>query len=272
MSKPFQFTRLENGKKERTTNLLELLRIDRPEQARWLCVGAHDDDIAGGEGMWVAAARQAGIQVDVLIATDGRMGYCSAEQRHSIVQIRKQETFASFELLGVGREHVHYIDYPDDDLFVHQGRRLARPGEQDIAGFVGLQNAFTWYLRRLRPTHLFFPTPTDLHPDHRIVHQEMMISVYHAQGIIWPELGEPLEKLPTIYESATYSHFRQPPNLELRAADEVLELKLKALGVFRSQAQIELFLNHVRAGGPYEYLCEFAYPFYSPNHYKVLFA
>ncbi len=272
MESQVQFTRLVGDRKERTPNLLELLSIDHPSEARWLCVGAHDDDVAGGEGMWVAAAARAGIRVDVLIATDGRMGYCSLAERDNIVRVRKAEMEASLALLGVPADRIHYIDYPDADLYGWQGRRPAGPGEPAIEGHVGLQNALTWHLRRIRPTHLLLPTPTDLHPDHRIVHQEMMISIYHAQGVIWPELGPPVEQLPIVYESATYSDFNRPPNLELKGDEALFDLKLRALGEFRSQAQIELFLAQVRSGGPFEYLCEFAYPFYSPDHYKALFA
>ena len=271
MSKAFQFTRLDGGRKLRTDDVQEALRIDRAGQARLLCVGAHDDDVAGGEAMWLMAAVQAGIQVDVLIATDGRMGYCTLDQRDTIVRLRKEEMCACAEILGVTGDHIHYIDYPDDNLFPYQGRRSAGPGEPAIGGYIGLQNAMTWYLRKLRPTHLILPTPTDLHPDHRITYEEMMISIYHAQGVIWPELGEPIQQLPIVYESATYSDFNRPPNLELRASQEVFERKLEALAAFRSQAQMELFLDQVRGGGPFEYLCEYAYPFYSPNHSKGLF-
>ena len=272
MSEGYQFTRLDSGRKLRTDSVLEVLRIDRADRARFLFAGAHDDDVAGGEAMWVMAAVQAGIQVDILIATDGRMGYCTLDQRDTVVRVRKEEMYACCEILGVTRDHIHYVDYPDDNLFAYQGRRPAGPGEPAIEGHIGLQNALTWYLRKLRPTHLILPTPTDLHPDHRITHEELMISIYHAQGVIWPELGEPIQQLPTVYESATYSDFNRPPNLELRAGREVFERKLEALAVFRSQAQMELFLDQVRGGGAFEYLCEYAYPFYSPNHYKALFA
>src|SRR3989304_434522 len=112
-----QFTRLVKGQKTRPSDLLELLSIDRSEQARWLCVGAHDDDVAGGEGMWVAAAAQAGIRVDGLNATDGRMGYCSLQERDTIVRVRKEEMYASLAVLGVAGGHIHYTDYPDADLF-----------------------------------------------------------------------------------------------------------------------------------------------------------
>jgi LmbE family N-acetylglucosaminyl deacetylase len=268
----FRFTRLDNQKKLRTEKLGEAMRFTDPAQERWLFVSPHDDDIAVGGAMWVMAAVQAGVHVDVLIVTDGRMGYCSLEQRETITQLRREETYKSFELLGVPRKKVQYIGYPDGGLYDLQGRRPARGGEQDIAGYMGLQNAMTFHLRRVRPTRLVVPSPADLHPDHRITYQELMISVFHSAGVIWPELGKPLDAVPTVYDMAVYCDFAEPPNLELRADAEVFERKLDSIAAYRSQAQIAQLVESLRKAGPWEYLREIAFPLYSPDHYKPLFA
>ena len=63
-------------------------------------------------------------------------------------------------------------------------------------GHTGVQNAFTLFLRRIAPSRVFVPTASDLHPDHKVANQEMLISLFHAQGEIWPELGRPLEAVP----------------------------------------------------------------------------
>ena len=87
----------------------------------------------------------------------------------------------------------------------------------EVEGASGLQNAYPHVLRQVRPTRVFLPTITDLHPDHRIVNEEMLISLFHAQGSIWPELGPPVAVVPAVYEYATYCDFPEAP--QLRATD-----------------------------------------------------
>lgn len=268
----YQFTRLEQGKKIRSQKVTEILRIDNAAREKWLFVSPHDDDIAVGGGMWVDAAVQAGVAVEVVIVTDGRMGYCSPEERDTIVEIRKQETYESFELLGVPRKQVQYIGYPDGGLVELQGRRAARPDEAALEGYVGLQNMLTWHLRRVQPTRVFVPSAADLHPDHRITYQELMISIFHAAGTIWPELGAPLRVVPTVYDMAVYCDFAEAPNLELRGDTAGMEKKLTAIAAYRSQTQIAQMVENLRMAGAFEYLREITFPLYSPEHYRPLFA
>ena len=104
-------------------------------------------------------------------------------------------------------------------------RRGALPADGDpgaFAGAVGLQNAFARCLRQVRPTRVFLPTSADLHPDHRIVHEEMLISLFHAQGAIWPELGEPIAEVPAVYEYAVYCDFPEPPQIRIETPDAML--------------------------------------------------
>jgi LmbE family N-acetylglucosaminyl deacetylase len=157
-------------------------------------------------------------------------------------------------------------------LTQYQGRRPANPDEEHIAGYVGLQNALTHHLRRVRPDRVLVPAPTDLHPDHQITHNELMISLFHAAGAIWPELGAPLAEVPKVYEMAIYCDFDVPPNLELRGSDELFDNKLKSIAAYRSQEQIARIVDIQRASGPYEYLREVNFRFYSPERYKHLFA
>lgn len=267
---PFRFTRLENGVKRRTDRLADVIEGSE-SGATWLFVSPHDDDLCIGAGLTMQAARQAGIDVQVLIVTDGCLGYCRAEQRDSIVEIRRAETYESFEMLGVDRDHVTYIDYPDGGLVPLVGRRAARDGERAIEGYVGLQNAFTYYLREIRPTCVFVPTPTDLHPDHRITHSELMISLFHASGDIWPELGAPLA-VPQVIELAIYCDFLDAPNLEVCGDDSVFQNKLRSIEAYRSQLQIASLVDSIRQDGPYEYLRDVHFRLYSSKKYRPLFA
>lgn len=268
---PFQFTRLIDRQKVRSASLREVLDIPSSVRESWLLVAPHDDDLCVGAGMWIQAAVKAGIDVQVLIVTDGRMGYCKVEQQGGIVETRKSETYKSFGILGVGRDNVQYIGYPDAGLTTCQGRRKAQSGENGIAGFVGLQNAFTWHLRRVRPNRVFVPAPSDLHPDHQVTHNELMISIFHAAGGIWPELGKPLADVPKVYEMAIYCDFDEHPNLELHGSKDVFDTKLQSIAAYTSQEQIERIVQSQREGGPYEYLHEVNFRFYSPKVYRHLF-
>ena len=265
---PFQFRRTENHQKIHTEDLSEVMCVESVAGKNWLFVSPHDDDMCIGAGLWVQAAIAAGVQVSLLTVTDGRMGYCTVDQKDHIVEIRRQETYESCQILGLDRDNLHWIDYPDGALFTLQGRRAALPNEKAIEGFVGLQNAMTYYLRKIRPTRVFVPTPTDLHPDHQITYNELMISLFHAQGQIWPELGQPIDAVPTIYEMAVYCDFRHRPNLEVYAEPTCFERKLASIAAFRSQAQIAQLVENIQAGGSYEYLSEVTFRFYSPDAYK----
>jgi LmbE family N-acetylglucosaminyl deacetylase len=270
----FHYTRLEAGQKVRSDTLAQAMRSEDPSKERWLFISPHDDDACIGAGLWMQAATQAGANVHVLVVTDGRMGYCNPEERNSIVETRRTETAVAYKLLGVKTDdrHLIHLGYPDAGLVTVQGRRAANPGEANLCGYCGLQNALTYYLRHIRPDRVLIPTPTDLHPDHQITHRELMICLFHAHGAIWPELGPPTEIVPRLYEMAVYCTFSQPPNLQLRANQKTLDNKLACIAEFRSQAQIAQLVESVRAGGPYEYLREVDFLFYSASIYRPLFA
>jgi len=267
----FSFTRLTDGQKTRHDTLASAIGIEPGSRETWLFVSPHDDDVPLGAGLWMQAAAQAGIDVRVLIVTDGSMGYCTLEQRDSISEIRRGETYESYEILGVGRDHVAYIGYPDGGLYTYCGRRKAKPGEPNTQGYVGLANAFTHHLRQVRPARVFVPTIADLHPDHQITNSELMICLFHAAGTIWPELGAPLEQVPKAYELAVYCDFPQPPQLELRAEAKHFEKKLQSIAAYRSQTQIGRLVDIIRSAGPFEYVRELNFRFYSPANYRGMF-
>jgi len=266
-----RLTRLTDSERLRSDNLPGWLNAPAVAQETWLLVSPHDDDLALGAGMLMQAAARAGVDVHVLIVTDGCLGYCTREQQADIIEIRRRETYESFAVLGIARERIEYVDYPDGGLTPYIGRRKALPGERDIEGYVGLQNAFTYHLRRLRPARVWVPTHTDLHPDHRITHSELMISLFHAGGAIWPELGDPLTTLPVVYEMAVYCDFAEPPNLELMGDDDAFRNKLRGLEAYASQTQIAALVANTRAAGPYEYFREVAFHLYSAKAYRKLF-
>lgn len=267
-----RFTRLTTHDKQRTSSLRELMGGEDLSHQTWLFVSPHDDDLCVGAGMLIQAAVRERVDVHVLVVTDGCMGYCRQSDQQGIVDIRHHETLDSFSILGVQEDRVTYIGYPDGGLVPYIGRRKARVGEPGIAGCVGLQNAFTFHLRQVRPSRVFVPTHTDLHPDHQITHSELMISLFHASGAIWPELGPPLVQVPKLGELAVYCDFAGQPNLEIVGDEEVFRIKLAAIEAYRSQVQIAALVDQLRKAGPYEYVRDFEFRLFSPDHYKGLFA
>lgn len=269
----FKFTRLSEGKKFRSESLRETIGIAKDARETWLFVSPHDDDLVIGAGLWMQAAVKSGIDVQVVVVTDGRMGYCTLEEKDRISDIRKAETYDSFKILGVGEKQVAWIGYPDGGLYTLQGRRKHRADDEvkPIEGYVGLSNAFVYHLRRTRPARVFVPTFADLHPDHQITNNEMMISIFHAAGQIWPELGQPLTDVPKVYELAIYCDFPQPPQLELRVDAATFETKLRGIAAYKSQLQIAKLVESIRNAGPYEYLRDMNFKFYSPENHKAAF-
>jgi len=255
-----------------TSQLCELLPDWRAEGECWMFVGPHDDDIVTGAGLTVLVGLAQGIQVHAVITTDGRMGYCRFPQRRTISKIRAQEAQKSFEILGLPAGQLHFLGFPDCNLNHYRGRHFTTIGDPtEIEGASGMQNAFPYVLRKIRPTRVFLPTVTDLHPDHRIVNQEMLISLFHAQGKIWPELGEPIEKVPAVYEYATYCDFPEPPQIRIETPSAMLETKLAGIKAYASQEQIDVLVKVQRDVGPIEYLREVRFNFYNPQQYHALF-
>lgn len=266
----FALYRRTPGAVQRCERLAELFDGWSEGAERWLFLSPHDDDVVMGGGLLIQKALSEGIEIVVVVTTDGRMGYCDLEERDTIAEIRKVETLQSFDLVGV--RDVRWLGFPDCDLARYLGRRRATstdPGA--IEGYTGLQNAFVHTLRSIRPTRLFLSTGNDLHPDHKMVYQEALISLFHAQGDIWPELGAPVERMPPVYEMAIYCAFPGEPELMVEAATEHLERKLAAIAAYRSQKQIDLLVERLRAAGPAEYFRRSDFALYSPQAYAPLF-
>jgi len=243
----YEFVRLV-GNERRVGSTLQSVSRHWKENPRFLFVSPHDDDAIIGGGLTMLSLLKDKIPVHVAVVTDGAQGYCSMKEQHAISDIRRDETFASMKMLGVPKKNVHWLGFPDCQLAQYQGRRKAVSGDSvTVEGYTGLQNSFTQLLREVRPTQIFLPTSADLHPDHRIVHAEMLISCFHAAGAIWPELGQSLKSVPYIHEMAVYCNFPLTPKLRIKAPMSALKRKIDAIAEFRSQKQIKSLMEIGRA-------------------------
>lgn len=267
----FDLKRRESGGRvAAVSSLSSLLDNWHGNDERWLFIAPHDDDVVMGAGLLLQCAAAEGVDVSIIVTTDGSMGYCEVEDQDRIKEIRRQETLDSFALLGI--TDVSWLNFPDCSLTAFLGRRRASEGEPAIIeGFTGLQNAYTYALRQRRPTRVFLASGNDLHPDHKSVYNEARVSIFHSGGSIWPELGPPLEDLPVVYELAIYCAFPDDPEYLISGSREHLERKLAAISAYASQKQIGRLVDQLREAGPIEYLKLSDFRLYSPDIYRSLF-
>ncbi|MFI4910677.1 MAG: PIG-L deacetylase family protein [Sedimentisphaeraceae bacterium JB056] len=268
----YKITKLNGGRRESFNSIRESLENSKNGNERFLFVSPHDDDAILGGGLTMQLALKEGIEVYLLIVTDGSMGYCSEEEKNTITDIRHKETYACYEALGIPRENIIWLGYPDCRINLYRGRREASQNDPAIfEGFTGMQNSFTAALREIAPSRCFVPTIADLHPDHRFVYEEFMISIFHSTGTIWPELGKPMNDVPDVYEMGVYCDFPKPPTIQVAAAEEQLNGKINAINKFESQTQIASLIDIVRENGSFEYFSEIGFNLYSPAKYRKLF-
>lgn len=272
MESEFEFVRLVGDERRVGTTLASVSRHWQGDKECFLFISPHDDDVVLGGGLLLQLAQREGVKIYILIVTDGSMGYCSPEEKDIISQIRYAEAYACYQSLGIPKENIIWVGYPDCQLVNSCGRKAAGPTDIcAIEGYSGLQNTFTYYLRKIRPTQCFLPTSNDLHPDHQISHAELLISLFHASGNIWPELGPALERVPYVHEMGVYCDFPEPPKLRMRTPLSYLERKLEGIAAFQSQKQIGALIDIVRKTGPEEYLRALRFSLYQPVRYRNQF-
>ena len=272
MQEEIEFIRIVGNERRVGPYLSTVSRHWQGKKERFLMISPHDDDAVLGAGLLIQLAKRENVPVHILIVTDGRMGYCSEDEKDSIAEIRRQESYKCYQSLGIPKKNIVWLGFPDCQLNAYRGRGPAKAKEPlAISGYSGLQNSFTYHLRKIKPTQCFLPTWNDLHPDHRIIYEELLISLFHSAGNIWPELGKPLSNVPYVHTYAVYCDFLEPPTLRMRTPKSYLENKLKAISAFRSQKQISSLIENVRHCGPEEYIRAIEFKLYRPAKYRALF-
>ncbi len=272
MQEEIEFVRLVGNERRTGSYLSTVSRHWQGKKERFLMISPHDDDAVLGAGLLIQLAKRENVPVHILIVTDGRMGYCSEDEKDSIAEIRREESYECYQSLGIPKKNIIWLGFPDCQLNAYRGRGPAKSKEPlAISGYTGLQNSFTYHLRKIKPTQCFLPTWNDLHPDHRIIYEELLISLFHAAGNIWPEIGKPLSNVPYVHTYAVYCDFLEPPTLRMRTPKSYLEKKLEAISAFRSQKQISSLIENVRHCGPEEYIRAIEFKLYRPAKYRAQF-
>ncbi len=170
--------------------------LDLASTRRLLVISPHNDDETLGAGGTILAAVRQGIEVRVIIATNGD-GYLFATMEEfrrvfprsadfiRMGEVRQNESLAALASLGVPADHVYFLSYPDRGiqmLWNHNwlpanSYRSAYTGTsrspypltynpkavyagEDLLG--DLQSILHTY----RPDLIIYPHPDDVHPDH----------------------------------------------------------------------------------------------------------
>ena len=175
--------------------LTELEELDVGAYERLLVLAPHaDDEVIGASGL-LMAAREAGLEVRVVVATNGD-GYLNAAMRgagllptsrgfRQLGGLRQQESMAAMHLLSLPPETLTFLSYPDRGLaslwttYWSNDRPFRSPYiRADHSPYLLTYNPDAWYsgdfllgdlitlLRDHRPDLLAIPHPADEHPDH----------------------------------------------------------------------------------------------------------
>jgi len=163
---------------------------------RILVLAPHCDDETLGPGGLILAARRAGIDVRVVIATNGD-GYLFATMEDfkkfyprsgdfvRMGGVRQQESLSALALLGVGKEDVFFLGYPDRGTPSLWSRNwlASDPYRSPYTGSTQSPYPITYHpksvyagedyladltsiLESYRPDLVIYPNPDDVHPDH----------------------------------------------------------------------------------------------------------
>jgi LmbE family N-acetylglucosaminyl deacetylase len=163
---------------------------------RLLILAPHCDDETLGTGGLILAAQRAGIEVRVVIATNGdgyffataqdfRKVYPRRQDYIRMGEMRQRESLAALDVLGVKPAQVTFLSYPDrgsptiwnEDWFASHPYRSPYSGnfkspypltynpKSVYAGQDYLADVES-ILKSYRPDLVVYPHPEDVHPDH----------------------------------------------------------------------------------------------------------
>jgi LmbE family N-acetylglucosaminyl deacetylase len=160
---------------------------EEPKIERALVVHAHPDDMEFGCAGTVAKWTDAGIEVDLVICTEGNRGGEGDRSEEELVNVRRKEQAAAQKILGI--KEVVYLGYDDGYLMPS----------------LELRKDITRQIRRFRPQIVICPNPVrhfgsigGNHPDHLAVGEATFAAVYPTarNPMAVPELlrDEGLEK------------------------------------------------------------------------------
>jgi LmbE family N-acetylglucosaminyl deacetylase len=163
---------------------------------RLLILAPHCDDETLGSAGLILAAERAGMQVRVVIATNGDGYYFATAQEFDKLypsakdyirmgEVRQQESLAALKILGVTAEQISFLSYPDrgsptewNDRWSSQDPYRSPYSQDTKSPYPLTYNPNSVYsgadyladimsiIKSYRPDLIVYPHPDDVHPDH----------------------------------------------------------------------------------------------------------
>ncbi len=212
----------------------------REGDERVVIFSPHDDDGVLGAGHLIQAVRANKGEVFVVVFCEGNAGYTTIGEHSTIVDVRRDETLAAYEILGVDERHILRMEYSDFSVLGHLGWKLP-------AGDLGTFPRMITLLRNLQATRLVLPNAYREHIDHEAVGR---IGAYDG-----PQSGDPIladwgtkTRIRSFLEYAVWGDFSPEDalvqrrdkgiraNRALKGPIEAEESVLAAINAFKSQA------------------------------------
>jgi len=187
-----------------------------PPGRRWLVLAPHPDDEVFGPGATLAQAVARGVEVSLVVVTDGGAQGETAG--------REREARAGAAALGLGKPELWR--FPDRSL---------RPRD------AGLRRALRGALERYVPDVIFVTSPVELHPDHRAL-------ALALQSVVRASTLGGLRRTPPDWVAAYEVGTALQPNL-LVAADEGWEAKRRAAACHAGQLAFRAYDRVMEALG-----------------------
>ncbi len=244
---------------------------------RILLVVAHNDDELLGAGGYLASAVLAGSEITVVILTNGDGNKFSAAVLGRNVRprpadfihegrVRQDESLAALARLGIMRDHIIFMGFPDRGLSFlltpHWSRatpyrspftQASAPPYGDVyranspySGEALLAN-LSEIVARVRPTVVLALSALDDHPDHKALHKFVTMAL---QGSARAQMLQPrrygfvihAEEFPRPLRYAPTAFLVPPPGLRDKAlwmtfelSPELVQLKHAAVRAYRTQ-------------------------------------
>jgi len=116
----------------------------------------HQDDETLGCGGTILLKRMAGAEIKIVFMTDGRTSHSQFIPVDQLIEIREQEALAAGAKLGVDRQQITFLRYPDGEL-----GNFYEPAVQRVCHI----------LKKHQPAQVFIPYRREFPPDHLSTNQ-----------------------------------------------------------------------------------------------------
>jgi LmbE family N-acetylglucosaminyl deacetylase len=185
-------------------------------------VAPHPDDEALGCAGAIAMLRARGAKVRILVISDGTQSHPNSRKypAPTLRSIRKNETLAAMQLLGVEKADITFMQLPDS----------AVPSTESPT-FNAATDLCHAYLAATAPQLLILPWRNDSHPDHRATWQLFAAAqdrcTFAPRTLEYPIWGWSLDRRKSIA-----TRLLNPWRLDI---SPVVDLKQQAIAAYRSQ-------------------------------------